>query len=296
MQNLRWDDLRVLLALHRRGSLHAAAHDLSVNVSTVGRRLDALEAAVGLHLFDRTPGGTQPTQAADELLPHAEAMERSALGIAHAVDGLEAEPEGLVRLAAPPGLAEQFLAGAIGELLARHPRLRVEILSSIGYADLTRREADLALRTVKPASGDLVARRLGTAPFALAAAPRLAESLGALRDLDDATWITYGEDLAHMPDCQWVTAQVSGARLVLRTSSMTAQIEAARGGVGVVPLPRPFLRLPGLSPVRLARSLARRVRPLPEGALWLVGHRALRHVPRIAATWTFLERSIAERL
>jgi DNA-binding transcriptional LysR family regulator len=110
-------DAQVLLALLRARSFSGAGVRLGVNASTVSRRLDALEAALGVHLFDRTPDGVLPTAAAEELGPHAEAMERAAAGLALAAQGREALPEGEVRLTAPPGVAEFLIAPALPRLL-----------------------------------------------------------------------------------------------------------------------------------------------------------------------------------
>lgn len=296
LSNLRWDDLRLVLALMRRGSLKGAAEDLEVNISTVGRRLDALENSVGQHLFDRTPDGTHPTAAAELMLPFAETMEQAAAGVSNALDGLEAEPEGLVRITAPPGVADHFLAPAVVDLLAQHPRIRVEIISTIGYADLTRREADLALRVMRPKSGDLVATRLGTSAYTLVASPKLARRIGSLGDVNDVSWITYAAELGHLPEVTWVTDQVDHDRIVLRCNSITAQVEATRSGLGVRLEARPFLDLVGLAEVKLAPRLKRRLRPLPEASLWLVGHRALREVPRIATVWEFLSARFRDRI
>ena len=97
------DDARVLLALHRERTLRGAAQTLGVNASTIGRRLDALEKALQARLFDRRLDGVQPTEAAERLLVHAEQLEQAALGLLAAADGLEREPEGVVRLSALPG-------------------------------------------------------------------------------------------------------------------------------------------------------------------------------------------------
>jgi DNA-binding transcriptional LysR family regulator len=287
--NLRWDDVRLLLAISRAGSLKAAAGRLDVNISTVARRLDSFEEALSMHLFDRTPDGTVATAAAEQLVPFAESMERAALGFTHALDGLEAEPEGRVRITAPPGIADHFLAPAIGALLTRHPKLSVEIVSSIGYADLTRREADIALRITRPAAGDLVAVRLGTATSTVISSCERAAELEPLRRLDDVCWITYAEDLGHLPETSWITGQVSADRIVLRSNSMTAHLNAIRSGLGVTLSSTPVAALEGLAAVRLAPKLARACLPFPESSLWLVGHRALREVPRIAAVWTFIQ-------
>ncbi|MCA9583755.1 MAG: LysR family transcriptional regulator [Myxococcales bacterium] len=292
-EDLRWDDLKVLLALQRAGSLKRAAAALSVNISTVSRRLDALEAQLGVHLFDRTPEGALPTAAVEALVPFAEAMELAAHGVASSLEAYEAEPEGVVKITAPPGLVDHFLAGALVELATAYPRLRIEILSSVGYADLTRREADLALRIMRPATGDFVSTRLAAESWSLVGSPAHAASLGRLRDPDATRWVTWADDLAHLPDARWIASHVNADNVVLRTSSMTAQIEAVRAGLGVMIAPRAYARLRGLTALDLAPKLRRSLAELPEGTLWLVGHRALRDVPRVAAVWSWLKQRFA---
>ena len=139
LTDLRWDDLRVFLALYRHGSLKKGAQALGVNISTASRRLDALEASTGVHLFDRTPEGARATAAAEQLLPFAESMEQAAHGFARGVEAFEAEPEGEVRITAPPGLVDHFVATALPRLCDAYPRLRIKLESAIGYSDLTRR-------------------------------------------------------------------------------------------------------------------------------------------------------------
>jgi DNA-binding transcriptional LysR family regulator len=294
--SFRWDDLRVVLELGRAGSLKGAAAWLDVNISTVSRRLGALEEQLGMHLFDRTPDGTLPTAAAEELLPFAEDMERAAVRFSHALEGLEFEPEGVVRITAPPGVVDHFLAATLAPLTARYPKLRLELLSTIGYADLTRREADIALRVVRPATGDLVAKRLASFPSVPVAAPGYAARVAPLKDLNDAQWVTWGDDLAAFSETRWVLEQVEASRVVLRSSSMTAQIQAVRAGIGVMLAPPPYAGLDGLCLVPLELRLKKTLRPAPEGSLWLVGHRALRDVPRIRAVWSYLEDAFASTL
>lgn len=296
IEELRWDDLRVVLALQRHGSLKRAAEHLGINISTVSRRLDGLEELLGIHLFDRTPEGTRPTAAAEQLLPFAERMEQAAHGFVRSLEGFEVEPEGEVRITAPPGLVDHFLAGALVDLCDAYPRLRLQIVSTIGYADLTRREADLALRVVRPAAGDFIATRLVTQGWSVVAAPDHAAELGRLRDPDATRWVTWGDDLAHLPDARWITEQVSSERVVLRTNSMTAQLESVRAGLGVMLAPTVYAELPGLCSAQLAPKLRRSVAALPEGSLWLVGHRALREIPRIAAVWEWLKEHFTAHL
>ena len=287
--DFRWDDARVLLALLQEGTLSGAGVRLGLNASTVGRRLDALESAIEGRLFDRTPDGVRPTALAERLRPHAEALQAAALGLSMAAEGRESEPEGHVRVAAPPGVAEHLLGPALPRLLARHPRLRITLDVGIGYADLTRREADLALRTARPTQGDLIAKRLGETEECLLCSQRYAAEHGPLRRFDQARWITFGDELSHVPAARWVAETMPEGAVVLRTDSIMTQLAAAAAGLGVALLVRSYEGVQGLVSMPLAPAL-RRAMPTPyHRALWLVGHRALRDVPRIAATWAFLE-------
>ena len=283
-----WDDLKILLALHREKTLTAAGARLRINASTVGRRLDALEETLGARLFDRTPDGVLPTEAAERLVPHAELMEQAASGLARSVEGLESTPEGTVRLTAPPGIVDFFIAPALPRFVQRYPGLVLEIDASVSYADLTRREADLALRVMRPTGGDLVSQKIADEPDAILGSPRYVKKLGVLRSLDDARWIVWGDDLAHIPGARWTAAHVSKQSVVLKTSSLSAQVASASAGVGLAFLSKPIAVVCGLAEAELDRGLASRLAPVPKTPLWLVGHRALRDVPRIAVVWKFV--------
>lgn len=295
--DFRWDDVRVVLALARAGTLKGAAARLGINATTVGRRLDAFEDAIGTRLFDRTPDGVRATESLERLLPQAAELEHAAADLSHAVQGFEREPEGVVRLTAPPGVAHLFVAPILVELHRRYPRLRLEVDASTGYADLTRREADIALRAVRPSAGDLVAARIAEQRSAILSSPEYAEELGTLDDPNSARWIDWGHDLAHIPGARWVASHVDPAAVILRTSNITTQIEAARTGLGVILAAPAVGEAAGLATVRPGRKLRAALREAPPEALWLVGHRALRNVPRIAAVWEFVLETVgSERL
>lgn len=290
LQNdFRWDDARVLLALHRTRTLSGAASLLGVDASTVGRRIDAFEAALGARLFERTPDGALPTAAAEELVPHAEAMERAALELAGGAASFERDVEGIVRLSVPPGIADLLLAPLLPRLHARHPKLRLELDARVGYVDLARREADLVLRGVRPDRGDLVAVRVAGSRSLPYVRDTLARKLGRIRAVEDVPWITYGADLAHIPDAAWVLGAIPESAIVLRTSSFTAQVASVEAGLGATLIPEALTGArPHLVPLDLDRRAARGLPPFPEGQLWLATHRAMRSIPRIAAVWSFL--------
>jgi len=283
----RWDDLQILLALLRSGSLSGAAQSLSVNASTIGRRLDALERALGVQLFERRSDGVIPTAAADALRAAAENVERSASDVGHVLDGFEAAPEGRVRISAPPAMCTYFIAPALARLRRRHPRLSLELHAFAHLADLTLREADVAVRLVRPTSGDLFSKKLGQTQsvILIGEGARVPEPL---HDPNALEWITYTADSAHLPDARWIAENVTEDRITLRATTLESQIAATRSGFGAMLLSRAFVNVPGLREVKLGPALAERLRARSEQALWLVSHRALRRVPRIEATWDFL--------
>jgi DNA-binding transcriptional LysR family regulator len=294
MNDLRWDDVPLFLALLRHRNLAGAGRALALDASTASRRLVALEGSVGARLFDRTRQGLVPTAAAEEMRGPAEEMERAATKLANAAQTFEAEIEGVVRISAIPGLAEMHLAPRLPELLARHPRLRIELDVRVQVSDLTRREADLALRSIRPQSGELVMTKLTTVRWLAMASRAKAQELGVLGAWDEAPWITWDDDLAHIPHARWVSAHVK-APPVLRTSSMAAQIAATNAGLGVALIdeytPRAF---PDLVAVRHAKALKASAAKWPVDDLWLVGHAALRETPRVAAVWDFLVEMIQD--
>ncbi len=288
-----WDQIRVFLAIARAGHLSGAASRLGLDISTVSRRLDRLEGELGVHLFDRTRDGTVATHAAEALLPAAEEMERALAHFASAADSVETVAEGTVRLTVPPGVADAFIAPGLADFHARYPRVTVELDASIGYADLTRREADLALRANRPRGGDLIAVRVVQTRSIPMTSAAYAEELGRLKRWTDARWITWADDLMHIPTGRWITEHVRGVTPVLRTSHFGSQLAAAAAGLGVTLASEPFTTVRPLVPVKIARGLKESYDALPVEELWLVGHRALRSVPRVAALWDFLVQQFA---
>ena len=295
MPGVRWDDVRVFLALFRERSLAAAAKRLRLDTSTVSRRLGGLEDALACRLFDRTPDGLVATAAAEQLLVAAEETEAGIFNFANAADGFESEVEGLVRIATMPGVAENFAAPFLHELIERHPRLRVELVVSVHLADLTRREADLALRSIRPATGDFLTQRVARSRWLLMASPERAHVIGTLNRWPDVPWIAWGNDLAHIPAARWFSEHV-GVEPVLRTSHAGAQLAALESGLGVALCADAYAAVRRIVPVTIGPALAADAAAWPSDELWLVGHRSLRHVPRVAAVWTFLTERFATAL
>ncbi|WP_438030061.1 LysR family transcriptional regulator [Sorangium sp. So ce233] len=291
----RWDDVRLFLAVHRHGSLGQAGARLGLDASTVSRRLTALEASLGARLFDRTREGLVPTRIAELVLPAAEAMEAAHRRLARDATGAESDAEGVVRVSAAPGFADVFVAPALVRLRARHPRIRIELDASVRVLDLTRHEADLALRSVRPEGADLVVTKLTSARWVAAASRELVKDAGRVASWDALPWIAWDRDLGSFPAARWLARHAPGADIALRTSFFLSQLTAAETGLGAVLVPEPYMQVRGLAPLRYAAALEASAADWPTDDLWLVGHRALRDVPRVAAVWSFLIEELRSR-
>jgi DNA-binding transcriptional LysR family regulator len=287
-ENLAWDDVKLFLALCRSRTVGGAALALKVDASTVSRRLSALEEALATSLFDRGRDGIAPTEAAEALLPVAEEIEQGMARFGALAQGLEREAAGLVRITCPPDVAEVVLAPLLNELVAKHPQLRIGLDAGEAVRDLTRREADLALRVVRPSSGDLVMTRLTTARWVLVAAPPLAKRLGNVRSFADLPWVSWGERLAGIGAARWLQKHVKSADPVVRSDSLTVQLAAVASGVGVALVPEPSVRHYHLAQVKLAPQLRDAAEEWPKDELYLVTHRALQNVPRVRVVWDLL--------
>ena len=148
---MRWDDLRVFLEVARQGRLLAAGRRLGIDPATAGRRISALEAAVGARLFERSPQGYELTEAGRGMLVHAQAMEAQAAAISDEIGGQADRLSGTVRIGAPDGVSNYLLLDACDTLSRDNPDLQVQVVALPRMFSLSKREADLAI-TVSPPS------------------------------------------------------------------------------------------------------------------------------------------------
>ncbi|VEB92232.1 LysR family transcriptional regulator [Klebsiella quasipneumoniae] len=147
-----WDDARIFLAIARAGTLSGAADKMNMGIATVSRRLDRLEQALNVPLFSRHQSGYRLTDDGEALLARAEALEYAGLAFGEAAQ-LQGHVAGVVRLATSDNLATHFILPSLKGLLDHYPELRVEVLSGVQPVNLHRRDADLAIRMVKPEAG-----------------------------------------------------------------------------------------------------------------------------------------------
>lgn len=287
VDDLRWDDLRVLLAVLRAGSFTKAAHVLAVEQSTVSRRIAALEEALSAPLFERHGGAPTPTELAERLRERAERVEAEVQGFVDVALGHERAIRGRVRVALTEAFAVQVvIPHMLADLRARYPHLDVDLVTSDLAADLSRREADIALRFFRPPSGDLVTRRVATMPMSVIG--NAAYLAGKPSRFDALDWIAFHLPGVRSPEDDFHENVVKHEPR-MRTNSYLALVEAVRAGLGVALLTRSLLRLdPRLValPIELPGA--------PSIDLWLVTPRALRAVPRVDAVFRYFEEKLPE--
>lgn len=161
-----WDSYRYFLALYRRKSLKLAAKDLGVNQTTVGRRISSLEKELAVKLFEKRSDGFFPTLAGDRVLELAEPIENHFLQMERQVLGRDQRVHGSVRLAMPGALANHFVISRMNKFCEKYPDLEVQFLTGPEVLNLSRREADVAVRLVRPQQSDLVVRKIGVLELA----------------------------------------------------------------------------------------------------------------------------------
>ena len=280
--SMNWDDVRVFLAVARRGSLRAAGRALGLSQPTIGRRLASFEATFGgPTLFDRLPEGLRLNAAGEALRPAAEHLESAALALERRRAAGSPALSGVVRVSVGEWAAI-FLARSLADPSARTlaPGITLELVESRETANLARREADLAVRHHPPQGGNLYIAKLGA--FGCAVYRR--------RGSKGDAWVTYTEEQAHYPTARWVQERLreSGSAVALRASGMPMQLAAIRAGAGRGILPC----FAGDEDPLLKRVSAL----LPEVAAeyWVIVHRDLRRAACVRAVMDWIRRLFAD--
>ena len=267
-----WQDIRFFVSLAHEGTLSAAARALDVTHATVARRIGQLERSVGQPLFERLPTGYALTAAGRAILDAAERMADAAGQIREDLLFGGQRPV-VVRVTATRSFADLLIAPQLGDFLARHRDIDIELVAESRNLSLARREADLALRMSCPGGGELLTRRLADLPFAFYATTGYRDAIwnGCVPD-----HLGFDDGSSPVKEAVWAR-QALGLRRRLQTNSLLAQAAAARSGQGVVLLPRLIGQLwPDLVEVDLGPEP-------PTRELWLVMRQDLERHPRVRA-------------
>lgn len=278
-----WNEPRLVLAVHRAGSLTAAASMLGIDHSTAYRRLNALEKRLGVRLFERLPGGSyQATPAGERMASAAERMEDEALSLDRDIAGRDHRLSGRLRVTSSETLAYSRLTPHLAAFRQAHPGIVVELAITNRVLNLSRREADIALRPVRPRENDLWGRKLADVAWMLYASPALLEAIGGMlpsaEEVARHPLVGWEEDVAGIVAADWLGSVAPAAAFVYRTSSLVNQLVAAKAGIGVALLPC-YL---GDGHPELARALAGSI-PELAGELWMVTHADLKGTARVRA-------------
>lgn len=284
-----WDDLRVLLALHRHRSFLAAGKALGVSTSTAARRVEALEHALGRTLVHRSRAGTSVEPDAMELVHLAEQLE---LGLQAAARDRGGALDGTVRLSMGEGWIRP-VTRILSDFRRTEPGLHFEVLAESRLVDVAQREADIAIRTARSSSHTLVERQVGHLRFGLYAASsyierRLRDARLRAGDFTRHDFVGYALPWSKLPQAKWLEDQ-GAQRFVLRTNSDHATQEAAELGQGICVLADAQAR--GSALIRIESDVL--PAPVP---VFLVFHRELRRVPRVRAVLRVLEAGLRQGL
>ncbi|HCD8031936.1 TPA: LysR family transcriptional regulator [Klebsiella aerogenes] len=269
--DFNWDDTRIFLAVARSGTLSGAAETMDMGIATLSRRLDRLEKSLAVPLFSRYQSGYRLTDDGEALLARAEALEHAGLAFGETAR-LQGNVAGLVRLATSDNLAAHFILPSLNGLMEKYPDLRVEVLSGVQSVNLHRRDADLAIRMVKPESGNLTLKRLGKVGFGLYSADT---GLAGSTDVafNNAQYIGWPESHQHLPAARWITRTLRGRPCRVEANTLLAQLSAVSAGLGLGVLPHFMARKNGLQCVNADIGV--------DQTLWLVMHSDLAHSRRV---------------
>jgi len=232
--DISWEDVKLFLAVADHGSLTEASRHLRVGQPTVSRRLAELEESLGYPLFDRSVEGTTLTSQGERWLEPARRMAEWAGELRSTAELGDSAPGGIVRITAPPGVAFDFLAPFARLARDKYPQIQLQILARVEYMDLSRREADIAMRTRAPTQRDLSVvhtfTHMNDAFVSKSYAAKLPKK-PSMRDIDFIAWAPPFESFAPNPQLQQM---VPGFRPAFASDDYIVQLRAAEAGVGAI--------------------------------------------------------------
>jgi len=290
MDNMNWDGFRYFLAAAEAGSLSAAAKLLGSKQPTVGRHIDALEASLGVKLFQRSVKGLSLTQEGQFVYEQSKAIHHTVVKIRRMSEADQQDISGTVRLSLPEGLAHAVLIPSLDAFYQRYPHVHLDINISAATANLTRGDADIAIRLFRPREKDLVIKFLGHMAMAVYASSAYQKNFGlpeTISELKQHRIIAYGRQQSSLAENQWLLEQVGEIRCVMHSDSTMARINATRAGIGI-----------SIQPVSMARQYADLVpvfstTDLTPHDVWLVYHQDLRNTPRIRVVNEFISEQLS---
>ena len=278
---LAWDDFRLVKAVAEAGSLPEAATVLGLDHSTVFRRLRQIETALGVPVFERSRTGYRPNEAGVEIVALAGRVDEDITAVLRRVAGQSPSPAGEVRIATSDALLFDLLVPLLAAFKMACPDVRLDLVTGNFAVNLSRRDADVAIRATSTPPETLVGRKIGRIAWAAYGQAGEAGEGAGLFD-GERPWVGFGDGLAGLAAASHLRAHVPERRIACRFDTVGGVVAGVAAGIG-----------PGLLPCFAGdrhRSLARLTSPIAalETDLWLLTHEDLRHVPRVRVLLDFL--------
>ncbi|HEY0911629.1 MAG TPA: LysR family transcriptional regulator [Bradyrhizobium sp.] len=289
--DIGWELYRSFLAVLTEGSLSGAARALGVAQPTIGRHVAALEKSLGLALFTRSQLGLLPTEAAQSLKGFAESLQSTVAALQRAAASQGSGVRGTVRVTASEVIGVEVLPAIVARLREQHPDLAVELALTNRVQDLLRREADIAVRMVRPRQELLIARRIGKIELGLHAHERYLARRGTPRtiaDLKEHAIIGFDQMTAFLRGAGKALSGWRRESFALRSDSDLAQLGLIRAGAGI-----------GVCQAPIANRDPALVRVLPKQfslglETWISMHEDLRGSPRCRVTFDALVHGLQQ--
>jgi len=277
-----WEDLRLVLAVCRAGTLSGAARALGVNYSTVFRRINSIEKDNKLRLFERYPQGYVMTESGEAVMRHAERMEEAANAVSRELLGTDTRLSGTIKLTAPKGVSRFALMPHLESFCKQHPEIDLDLIMTSSSLLLERNEADMAVRIGKRPPENYIAREVCKFSFGTYGSPEYIAGHCDLAPLEHR-WVENRDD----PKPLWATDR-DRVNIVFRSDSMMVNLDAARRGLGLISTPHIVGdREPGLERVDLPVKNVERT-------MWLLMHPDLRGTARVKALMNHLLTSLQQ--
>jgi len=289
MNNTNWDCFRYFIAAAECGSLTGAAKQLGSNQPTVGRQIDALECALGIKLFQRSVKGLILTEEGAFVFEQSQLIQSVVDKIQRSHQGNDEDIRGTVRVALPEGICMEALTPLLPSFYSDYPKINLILNVSSNTANLTRGEADIAVRLFRPQESNLVAKYLGRMTMGLFASSAYLKTYGypvTSSELKHHRIITYGDQLSTLAENQWLVKHSASTSSILSSHNTIARLKATVAGVGISVQPQLFCRMnPELVPVLEDTKL-------PDHEVWIAYHNDLRHLARIRAVVGFISEKL----
>jgi DNA-binding transcriptional LysR family regulator len=288
MPHVSWDDFRLVKAISDTGSLAGAGDALGLNHSTVFRRLNALETELGSRIFERARNGYMATPAGEEMVSLAARMQEDVIDFERRVAGRDVKPSGELRVTTNDSLVAHLMTPMFGTFCRQFPEISLDVVIENRALNLSRRDADVAIRATADPPETLVGRRIASIGWCVYAHKDMAVPVRIeAGDLHEMCWIGFGDAISGVGPARWLSQSLPQARIMYRLNTVLGMSQAVEAGLGIGFLPC-FI---GDRSAALQRIIAKPM--LFDGGLWLLTHPDLKNAARVRVFTDFIGKELS---